>query len=83
VIRDSEGNLYGSAGDGPKKNPGKGLVYELATSGTETVLCSFGSSSCPNGDGPSGLTMDSEGNLYGTTSTGGTNGDGLVFKLEP
>jgi uncharacterized repeat protein (TIGR03803 family) len=83
VIRDSEGNLYGSASDGPKQNPGNGLVYELATSGSETVLCSFGSANCPDGAGPSGVIMDSEGNLYGTTGYGGTNGGGLVFKLEP
>lgn len=83
VIRDSEGNLYGSASDGSKQNPGNGLVYELPTSGSETVLCSFGSANCPDGAGPSGVIMDSEGNLYGTTSSGGANGGGIVFKLEP
>jgi uncharacterized repeat protein (TIGR03803 family) len=82
VIRDSEGNLYGSAGDGPKQNPGNGLVYELSISGSETVLCSLGSANCPDGAGPSGVIMDSEGDLYGTTGSGGTNGGGLVFKLE-
>jgi uncharacterized repeat protein (TIGR03803 family) len=82
VVRDSEGNLYGSASNGPKQNPGDGLVYELSASGTETVLCSFGSASCP-GVTPSSVILDSEGNLYGTTLDGGTNGDGLVFKLEP
>jgi uncharacterized repeat protein (TIGR03803 family) len=82
VVRDSEGNLYGSASNGPKTNPGDGLVYELSASGIETVLCSFGSASCPGVD-PSGVILDSEGNLYGTTSDGGKNGDGNVFKLEP
>jgi uncharacterized repeat protein (TIGR03803 family) len=84
VVRDSAGNLYGSAGDGPKNNPGNGLVWELSTSGSETVLCSFGSTNCPSGIGPSGgLIIDSEDNLYGTTSDGGKNGGGIVFKLEP
>jgi uncharacterized repeat protein (TIGR03803 family) len=82
VVRDSEGNLYGSASDGTIANPGNGLVFELSASGAETVLCSFGSASCP-GVGPSGVILDSEGNLYGTTSSGGANGGGLVFKLEP
>jgi uncharacterized repeat protein (TIGR03803 family) len=82
VTMDSEGDLYGSASDGPKNNPGNGLVYELDTSGSETVLCSFGSASCPSGALPSGVILDSEGNLYGTTSDGGKNGGGLVFKLE-
>jgi len=81
VIRDSEGNLYGSASDGSVRNEGNGLVYKLRTSGIETVLCSFGSASCPDGAGPSGLIMDSEGNLYGTAGpTYGT--PSVVFKLE-
>jgi uncharacterized repeat protein (TIGR03803 family) len=82
VVRDSEGNLYGSASNGPKQNPGDGLVYELSTSGSETVLCTFGSASCP-GVSPSSVILDSEGNLYGTTYNGGANGAGNVFKLEP
>lgn len=84
VVRDSEGNLYGSASDGTIQNPGNGLVYELSTSGIETVLCSFGSASCPDGTiSPSGVILDSEGNLYGTTLEGGAIGGGIVFKLEP
>ena len=82
VIRDSEGNLYGSASDGSVRNEENGLVYELSTSGSETVLCSFGSASCPDGAGPSGLIMDSEGNLYGTAGSS-VNGPPVVFKLEP
>jgi uncharacterized repeat protein (TIGR03803 family) len=82
VVRDSEGNLYGSASNGPKTNPGDGLVYELSTSGSETVLCTFGSATCP-GVSPSAVILDSEGNLYGTTYNGGANGAGNVFKLEP
>ena len=79
LIRDSEGNLYGSAGTGTNKNPGNGLVFKVDISGNETVLCSFGSAGCPDGSGPSGVIMDSEGNLYGTTADSG----GIVFKLEP
>jgi uncharacterized repeat protein (TIGR03803 family) len=30
-----------------------------------------------------GLLMDGSGNLYGTTSAGGANGDGAVFKISP
>ncbi len=82
VVRDSQGNLYGSASNGPKQNPGNGLVYELSNSGSETVLCTFGSARCP-GVTPSSVILDSEGNLYGTTLDGGANGDGIVFKLEP
>jgi uncharacterized repeat protein (TIGR03803 family) len=76
------GRLYGttSAGGG---SCDCGTVFRLdATSGSETVLHSFGSS----GDGAYpyyGLTQDSSGNLYGTTVQGGSFNQGAVFELTP
>src|ERR1017187_8256191 len=51
-----------------------------------TTLCSFGSIQATNGnplDGayPSGLVQGSEGSFYGTTSKGGTNGTGTLFRI--
>jgi len=51
-----------------------------------TTLYSFGSIRDNNGDSldgatPNGLVQGSDGNLYGTTSQGGTNGWGTVFKI--
>jgi len=48
---------------------------------TEQVLHSFGNGS--DGVNPSGMILDSVGNLYGTTSEGGTYGVGTVFELTP
>jgi uncharacterized repeat protein (TIGR03803 family) len=36
-----------------------------------------------DGDLPIGVVMDAAGNLYGSTSNGGANNDGTVFKLAP
>ncbi len=78
----ASGRLYGttSAGGG---SCDCGTIFEFdATSGSETVLHSFGSS----GDGAYpyyGLTQDSGGNLYGTTVQGGTFNHGAVFELTP
>jgi uncharacterized repeat protein (TIGR03803 family) len=47
----------------------------------EQVLHSFGNGS--DGALPSGMIFDSAGDLYGTTSLGGTNGIGTVFELIP
>jgi uncharacterized repeat protein (TIGR03803 family) len=57
---------------------------ELSSQGngtwTETVLHSF--SGNPDGTEPRGaIALDAKGNLYGATSGGGGNTEGIVFKL--
>jgi uncharacterized repeat protein (TIGR03803 family) len=88
VIRDSAGNLYGTASAGGAG--GAGTVFELSPphhgqhAWTLTTLWSF---SGPDGAAPAAaLLADSTGALYGTTSytlTNGTYGCGVVFKLNP
>jgi uncharacterized repeat protein (TIGR03803 family) len=92
LIRDSEGNLYGTSqlgGDSAcsSKGFGCGTVFELDSASTETVLYSFAGKA--DGNQPnSGLVRDSAGDLYGTTLLGGnlSCGEGLgcgtVFKLD-
>jgi len=79
VIRDSAGNLYGTASIGGTK--GGGVVYKLDTSGQETVLYSFSFGS-EAGQPLPGVVRDPAGNLYGTNSYGGTAGAGAVYKLD-
>src|SRR5215831_9920503 len=52
-----------------------------AFSQTEKVIYSF--SGGTDGANPNGVIMDSKGNLYGSTVSGGTNGSGEVFQLTP
>jgi uncharacterized repeat protein (TIGR03803 family) len=81
-----KGSLYGATfqGGGGCPNGGCGTVYRLTESGgkwVETVLHVFNN----HGDGYwpyAGVAIDSDGNLYGTTS-GGLFGNGTVFKLSP
>jgi uncharacterized repeat protein (TIGR03803 family) len=83
----ADSSLYGTAVSGGLR-PG-GTVFKLTPgqngSWTETTLYNFQDGS--DGAGPSsGVTFDVEGNLYGTTSTGGvcnTYCGGTVFKLTP
>ncbi|HTT82406.1 MAG TPA: choice-of-anchor tandem repeat GloVer-containing protein [Rhizomicrobium sp.] len=78
VIEDSAGNLYGTALLGGAYDHGD--VYRLAPDGTLTVLYSFTGGN--DGAEPEGsLVEDSSGNLYGTTSHGGADNDGTVFRL--
>jgi uncharacterized repeat protein (TIGR03803 family) len=86
LIRDSAGNLYGTTRFGGTTHTcgtgGCGTIFKVAPDGTETVLYSFPGP--PEGKEPlGGLILDSAGNLYGSTSVGGTLGNGNVFMLAP
>ena len=76
LVFDGKGNLYGTTYGGGAGNRRKkaGTVFQLSSTGIETVLHRFGAY---KGDGqfPStGLVMDAKGNLYGTTNAGGFDG---------
>jgi uncharacterized repeat protein (TIGR03803 family) len=83
LVMDSAGNLYGTASLGGAY--GNGTVFEEVRSGdswTESTLYSFIGSN--DGTNPaSGVTLDAQGNIYGTTSLGGANGAGVVYELSP
>lgn len=87
VIRDKSGNLYGVTRNGGAYGSqcdgaqGCGVVFELSSTGTYTVLYSFSGSDGATPMG--GLIMDAAGNLYGTTQDGGANGYGSVFEVTP
>jgi len=80
LTADSKGNLYGVTESGSCSH-GSGNVYELDTAGNFTVLYAF--DGIAGADPNSRLILDSQGNLYGTTSSGGANGQGTVFELSP
>ena len=78
VTFDSSGNLFGTtSSDGASRY---GTVYEIAKgSSTLTTLASFTGN---NGSYPSaGVTFDSSGNLFGTTTEGGPSGLGTVYEI--
>ena len=86
VIRDANGNLYGTTGGGGAGRAG--VVYKLTPEGDYSVLYSFTGGA--DGGGPmSGVVMDAKGNLHGTTASGGTlggaakTGCGVVYKVSP
>lgn len=88
VIVDAAGNLYGTTGQGGGSGcggTGCGTVYQLSPSGSgwkETILYSFQGGN--DGQNPyGGVILDPSGNLYGTTSDGGSGGSGTVFELSP
>ncbi|MBV8977480.1 MAG: hypothetical protein JO261_00515 [Alphaproteobacteria bacterium] len=78
VTMDLAGNFYGTTLGGGTY--GRGTIFKIATDGTETVLWSFGRNN-KDGIGPWGVTVDKQGNLYGTTFQGGILERGIVFEF--
>ena len=78
LIEDRSGNLFGTTES--DTSAGYGTVFEVAAqSGVITMLASFSGS---NGEFPqSGVIEDRSGNLFGTTESGGSAGDGTVFEV--
>jgi uncharacterized repeat protein (TIGR03803 family) len=88
LIFDEDENLYGTTYVGGAY--AEGTVFKVTPSGEETVLYSFcKETNCTDGSYPyAGLVFDKDGNLYGTTVTGGAEvgscsgfGCGTVFKV--
>jgi uncharacterized repeat protein (TIGR03803 family) len=79
LVQDAAGNLYGTTSTGGASSVG--TAFKLAKTGKETVLHSFTGT---GGDGSypeAGLVRDANGNLYGTTVSGGASVYGTVFEL--
>jgi len=81
---DTAGNLYGvtlsSSGTVFKLSPGSTGTWQ------KTVLHTFVGTTTNGPDGANplgGVTFDSAGNLYGTTSAGGINGGGVLYEITP
>src|SRR5581483_7346806 len=87
MVQGSDGNFYGVT-NGNGGTTGYGSVFSITPAGTFNQLYSFSApdASGINADGarPSGsLVQGSDGNFYGTTSQGGANGNGTVYKVTP
>jgi uncharacterized repeat protein (TIGR03803 family) len=78
LLLDANGDLYGTTNRGGATN--KGTVFKFSTSSnTLSTLATF---TGQNGERPDGaLTLDSSGNLFGTTILGGLYGEGTVYRL--
>ena len=77
LVQASNGNFYSTTQDGGTN--AEGTIYQVTTGLAVTILHSFGATF---GDGTfpgAGLLLATDGNYYGSTSDGGTSGDGILF----
>jgi uncharacterized repeat protein (TIGR03803 family) len=83
LVQGTDGSFYGMTFNGGSSR--YGVVFKMAPGGKVTVLHSFTNGA--DGAGPSGgLIQASDGNFYGTTTTGGGadgRGSGTIFKITP
>ena len=84
VVLDKSGNVYGTTFLGGVADGG--TVFELSPSAggwTETILHEFANDGIDGVFPQAAVTLDGAGNIYGTTSNGGTYNAGTVFELSP
>lgn len=80
LLRDSEGNLYGSNGIGGANNTG--FIFKVTPGAEFSIVDSFPSDvNIDYGIFPQGVVMDPSGNFYGTMLFDGAAGYGTVFKV--
>ena len=85
VVQGTNGDFYGTTTEGGSYNGG--TLFSISSSGVLTTLhffCSQGGTACSDGEYPkASLLPASNGNLYGTTSTGGSGDAGTLFSITP
>jgi len=90
LTKGADGAFYGATFHGGVN--GNGSIFKITPAGVLTTLYSFGPvicatpTVCSNSDGAlpeAPLAAGSDGNFYGSTSIGGANGTGVLFKVTP
>jgi len=88
---DPHGNVFGDTAFGGGNGANRGTVFELSPAGggqwTYNVIYTF----CPSenctdqggGEPLAGVVLDGQGNVYGTTGSGGLHSGGAVYELSP
>jgi uncharacterized repeat protein (TIGR03803 family) len=75
-----ESTLYGTTFEGDNSSGYfSGIIYSISTNGSNyTILHSFSGS---DGENPTTIPVVSNGIIYGTTYAGGSNNDGVIYRL--
>jgi uncharacterized repeat protein (TIGR03803 family) len=92
LVEASDGYLYGYNSSGGPDPDSSGTLFRLSKTGANFQVLQVFCTVCTTGSYPTNLTLGSDGNIYGTTSSGGIVnnmkicqglGCGVVFRLTP
>jgi uncharacterized repeat protein (TIGR03803 family) len=79
LVADASGNLYGTTRGGGEG--GAGTVFEIAPSGSESLLHQFHFLSNDGAEPEAEVLLDGKQNVFGTTLQDGTARDGTAFRI--
>lgn len=79
LVQGADGSFYGTTYNGGSNNAG--IIFQLTTSGALTTLVTLAFGGSTGAYPIAGLIQGQDGNFYGTTAFGGTNGYGTAFQL--
>jgi len=81
LVQGSDGNFYGTTSSGgPNLN---GTVFKITPAGVMTMLYAFTGGGTDGSNSTAALIQGSDGNFYGTTTSGGPSYYGTVFMITP
>jgi uncharacterized repeat protein (TIGR03803 family) len=82
VIEAANGKFYGTTYEGGANSVGS--IFQISNNTLVTLYSFCTLANCTDGSYPEGaLIQAANGDLYGTTASGGTGEDGTVFKINP
>jgi uncharacterized repeat protein (TIGR03803 family) len=81
LIQASDGNFYGTTSEGGPS--GLGTIFRMTPDGTFSTLHAFAGGPDDGAVPFSALIQATDGNFYGTTSSGGALGLGTIFVMTP
>jgi uncharacterized repeat protein (TIGR03803 family) len=92
LVEAGDGYLYGINSSGGPDPDSSGTLFKLSKTGANFQVLQVFCTVCTTGSSPTSLALGSDGNIYGTTSSGGIVnnisicqglGCGVVFRLTP
>ncbi|HEY2446166.1 MAG TPA: choice-of-anchor tandem repeat GloVer-containing protein [Rhizomicrobium sp.] len=82
VAVDGSGNIFGTTVAGGDPGVNRGVAFELGGGSLQVLHTFCQGGDCNDGAFPvGGVILDPSGNVFGTTSEGGSHSDGVVFEI--